>query len=62
MSTKQKEAQRLLSRKRGATVEELQERLALASVPAARGMITRLKAKGIPVKSLGDHRFHALAA
>jgi hypothetical protein len=61
MSTKQREALRLLSRKRGATVEELQERLDLASVPAARGMITRLKAKGNPVKSLGEHRFLAAA-
>lgn len=56
-ATKQDQAVRLLSRKRGATVEELAERLELASVPAARGMITRLKRKGRRIESTGAHTF-----
>lgn len=61
MSAMQKQALRLLSRKRGATVEELKERLDMPSTGAARGMITRLKQRGATIKNVGPHRFQAAA-
>lgn len=62
MTQKQKEALRMLSRKRGASIAELTERLELPSTGAARNLITRLKRGGNPVKSIGDTRFQTAKA
>ena len=61
MSHNQEQAVRLLARKRGATVEELAERLELPGVPAARGLITRVKRAGRRVENIGPHRFKLAA-
>ena len=57
MSVVQQQAVRLLSRKRGATVDELKERLELPTTTAARGLITRLRRAGFNVKNVGPRRF-----
>jgi hypothetical protein len=62
MSELQTKALRLLSRKRGATIEELQAQLSMPSPGAARGMITRLKQRGKTIKNVGPSRFQAIAA
>lgn len=59
--TKQDAALALLKRKSGATVEQLADRLELASAKAARGIIDRLRAKGTKIENIGEHRFKLAA-
>jgi hypothetical protein len=57
MSTKQTQAVRMLKRKRGATIDELTNKLELASEGAARSLITRVKQGGLKVDNVGPRRF-----
>jgi len=58
---KQDIAVQMLRRKNGATVEQMADRLGLASVKAARGIIDRLRAKGTKIENVGNHRFKLAA-
>lgn len=50
-------ALKLLRRPSGATVEQITDRLELESTKAARGLVDRLRFKGIKVKNIGSHTF-----
>ncbi len=55
-------ALRLLGRKHGATVDQIQERLGLPSEKPARGLIDRLRMKGHRIENIGPRRFRSPAA
>lgn len=53
----QARALKLLLRPSGATVEEMAKRLDLDGTKAARGLVDRLREKGVKVKNVGSHTF-----
>lgn len=59
--TKQDVALQMLKRKNGATVEQMAEKLELPAPKAARGIIDRLRAKGVQIVNTGNHRFKLAA-
>jgi LysM repeat protein len=48
---------RLISRKAGATVEQIANANDFVNTKQSRGQIDRLRAKGIKVKNVGPNRF-----
>jgi len=52
-------ALRMLNRKTGATVEQITAALELGKTKAARGLVDRLREKGVKIKNTGPHRFQA---
>lgn len=59
--TKIDQAVRLLRRKSGATIDQLVERVGLASQRQARGLIDRVKRRGTRVERIAPKRFKLAA-
>lgn len=50
---------KLLGRKHGATIDDLVDRLKLPTEKQARGLLDRLRMKGVRVENVGPRRFRA---
>lgn len=53
----QEQALRLMKRKNGASVELLRDKIGLENTKQARGLVDRLRAKGIKIKNVSSHTF-----
>lgn len=53
----QDQALRLMKRKNGASVELIRDKLDLENTKQARGLIDRLRVKGVKIKNISSHTF-----
>lgn len=56
-NSRHNQAIKLLSRKRGASIEDIEDRLGLRSEKSARNLLDTLKAKGHRIENIGSRRF-----